>query len=376
MARPRKWVVILLGSIGLLTLGLVAAICLFVFSFHASKIVDFHPTQFSAYAAAPFFYSIGDELKFSDHIDPQAPTLLRGVIGNFLVSPDNQKIAVVTGGNPIGGNLVIVDRSGPSQRTITPVNNVMGAIFSGADNPKLIGQHYFRDTSFQWSRDAKSLYLMGDTYLSGGQAFSKNGELWRYDLDTGKLQLVLKPFPVEQYFLGLNNGIYFWISMGPKGPTQLQYFDGKTISNIGDPGAAQISVDQLSTRFTEQPFYSFGDIAYMMYILPAKGVHFEKPGNGRDEVLEIGSHPYLRDTMGTSFDVSFCLDNRNSVFLPGDRYLVIQANRCGNYDGLLLLDSVTGQYQRLPPNTRAYITLNTVSYPHYEIGRFVGLIPD
>jgi hypothetical protein len=172
MARPRKWVVILLGSIGLLTLGLVAAICLFVFSFHASKIVDFHPTQFSAYAAAPFFYSIGDELKFSDHIDPQAPTLLRGVIGNFLVSPDNQKIAVVTGGDPVGGNLVFVDRSGPSQRTITPVNNVMGAILSGADNPKLIGQHYFRDTSFQWSRDAKSLYLMGDTYLSGGQAFS------------------------------------------------------------------------------------------------------------------------------------------------------------------------------------------------------------
>jgi hypothetical protein len=149
----------------------------------------------------------------------------------------------------------------------------MGAILSGADNSKLIGQHYFRDTGFQWSRDAKSLYLMGDTYLSGGQAFSKNGELWRYDLDTGKLQLVLKPFPVEQYFFGLNNGIYFWISMGPKGPTQLQYFDGKTISNIGDPGAAQISVDQLSTRFTEQPFYSFDDLAYMMHILPAKGVH-------------------------------------------------------------------------------------------------------
>jgi hypothetical protein len=371
MARPRKWIVILLGSIGLLTVGLVAAICLFfVFSFHASKIVDFHPTQFSAYAAAPFFYSIGDELKFSDHIDPQAPTLLRGAVGNFLVSPDNQKIAVVTGGNPLGGNLVIVDRSGPSQRTVTPVDSDMGAVFSGGDNSKLIGQHYFRDTGFQWSRDAKSLYLMGDTYLRAGQASSKNGELWRFDLDTGKLQLVLKPFPVEQYFLGLNNGIYFWIPMA-----QLQYFDGKTISNIGDPDEAH-PVDQLSTRFTEQPFYSFGEIAYTMYILPAKGVHLEKSDNGRDEVLEIGSRPYLRVTMGSGFEVFFCADVRNTVFLPGDRYLLLNANDCGNYDGLLLIDSVTGQYQRLPPKTRAYITLNTVSYPHYEIGRFVGLIPD
>jgi hypothetical protein len=201
---------------------------LFLFS-HASKIADFHPTQFPAYAAAPFFYSIGDGLKFSDHIDPQAPTLLRGAVDNFLVSPDNQKIAVVT-----GGNLVIVDRSGPSQRTVTPVNSAMSAVLSGEGNSKLIGQHYFRDTGFQWSRDAKSLYLMGDTYLSGGQSFSKNGELWRYDLDTGKLQLVLKPFPVEQYFFGINNSIYFWISTREKG-LQLQCFDGKTISNIGNP---------------------------------------------------------------------------------------------------------------------------------------------
>ena len=251
----------------------------------------------------------------------------------------------------------------------------MSAILSGADNSKLIGRHYFRDTGFQWSRDAKSLYLMGDTYLSGGQAFSKNGELWRYDSDTGKLQLVLKPFPVEQYFFGLNNSIYFWISTGEKG-LQLQCFDGKTISNIGNPGAAQISVDQLSTRFTEQPFYSFDDIAYTTRILSAKGAHLEKSDNNRDEVLEIGSRPYLRFTMGSGFEVFFCADVRNSVFLPGDRYLLFNANRCGNYNGLLLIDSVTGQYQRLPPNTRAYITLNTVSYPHYQIDRFGGLLPD
>ncbi|MGC2744488.1 MAG: hypothetical protein WA672_15035 [Candidatus Angelobacter sp.] len=60
-----------------------------------SNIVDFRPASFQATADTEFFYSIGNELKYSDQIDPQAPTLMRGQIKNFLVSPDNKKIAVV-----------------------------------------------------------------------------------------------------------------------------------------------------------------------------------------------------------------------------------------------------------------------------------------
>jgi hypothetical protein len=31
-------------------------------------------------------------------------------------------------------------------------------------NSKPIGQHYFRDAGFQWPKNSKSLYLIGDTY--------------------------------------------------------------------------------------------------------------------------------------------------------------------------------------------------------------------
>ncbi len=41
----------------------------------SSKIVDFHPSYFQAKADADFFYSIGDELKYSDQFDSQSPTL-------------------------------------------------------------------------------------------------------------------------------------------------------------------------------------------------------------------------------------------------------------------------------------------------------------
>ena len=38
-----------------------------------STILDFHPTTFEAKANSKFFYSIGQDLKYSDQIDPHPP---------------------------------------------------------------------------------------------------------------------------------------------------------------------------------------------------------------------------------------------------------------------------------------------------------------
>ncbi len=40
---------------------------------------------------------------------------------------------------------------------------------------------------------------------------------------------------------------------------------------------------------------------------------------------------------------------------------------CGNYQGQLLIDTVTGKYQRLPKDSRVYLTFNTETIPHYRI---------
>jgi hypothetical protein len=123
--------------------GSVFCVCvgIFVGSHTPSKIADFHPTTFKAKADKSFFYSIGDELRHSDELSVEAPTLLRGGIGNFLVSPDETKIAVVA--NKL---LMVVGKQGTVIRQVASVDS----IYRG---PKPIGQRFYRYDNFQWSRD-------------------------------------------------------------------------------------------------------------------------------------------------------------------------------------------------------------------------------
>ena len=375
MARLGKRIALILGSIALILVALFGAFLILLrLSFYASRIADFHPTEFQAKSSAPFFYSVGDDLKFSDQIDPNAPTLLHVPIRFFLVSPDSQKIAVSS-----GSDLLVVDRNGPAIRHVADVDSEFKGYGPSPDDKKPIGQHYFRNTGFQWSRDSKSLYVIGDEFYNsqGGQLFSDKGELWRYDLDTGSMQLLISPFRAHTYFMGINSGIYFWVP-SKNGCFQLEYFDGKHVTGVGQASPNPIPVDKLSPRVTESPFMSFDEFDYANFILPGKGVHLVHDQQGKIEQLEIGTRPYLSFKLGNGIEgSSYCSETRNSAFLPGDRYLLFNADNCGNYNGLLLIDTVTGQYQRTPPKTRAYITLNTDSYPHYEIAGdgIHGLLP-
>ena len=127
------------------------------------------------------------------------PALVHAPIKNFLVSPDNTKIAVVA-----NGLLVVVAHEEPVIRKVASVDSIY-------KDPKPIGRQFFRDNDFQWSKDSKYIYLIKDEYYDskGSQLYSERGELWRYDLQSGILQLVLKPFPAYTYFFGNKSGIYF-----------------------------------------------------------------------------------------------------------------------------------------------------------------------
>jgi hypothetical protein len=98
LSRLGKWLVGIVGTVALVILGVWLWLW-FAFRGTPSDIVDFHPAEFQAKATDAFFFSVGDELKYSSEIDPQAGTLSRGHIDNFLVSPSRDKIAVVTGRN-------------------------------------------------------------------------------------------------------------------------------------------------------------------------------------------------------------------------------------------------------------------------------------
>lgn len=357
MTRLTKGIALTVGSL------LVIPVALFVYiwaHYRPSDIVDFRPAQFEAKAASPFFYSIGDELKNSDEIDPNAPTLLHGRIGDFLVSPDQTEIAVAA-----RGHLYVVWKNG-NVREIVPVNS----IYRG---PKPIGEHFFRDEDFQWSRDGDTLYLIRDRYynLKGSQLFSKYGELWKYDIQTGSLRLVLRPFPAFTYFFGRRGGIYFSAPTAA-GDLRLKYFDGVRIRNVGTPDERAIPLAELQTKFRESPFFSFSplDLSYDQSdrLLKENGVVVADQKNG-SEVLEIAGKPYLTVSEGQGFFKGsfYCPETFDSVFLPGRRYFLFDVPDCGNYSGQLLIDTRTGEYERLPRHTRVYITPNTTTDPHYRI---------
>lgn len=355
MAQIIKGLVVVVGVIILAVFGWVAYIW-FHIPHTPSNILDFHPSAFEAKADARFFYSIGRELKNSDYLDPNAPTLQRGEIRNFLVSPDGAEIAIVA-----NGLLTVVGRDGALVRQVAHVDSIYR-------EPKPIGQHFYRDDDFQWTKDSKSLYLIGDKYYesNGSQLFSEKGELWRFDVETGSMQRVLSPFPAYNYFFGRGSGIYFSVPT-KSGDLQLKYFDGKNIRDVGTPNA-QIPRSELSKGVIESPFFSFSIIDYQNVVLPTEGVDLDDDQSGRLQRLAIRGKPYLTLTQGEGLKGSYyCSELLRSVFLPGDRYFLFNANYCGNYNGQLLIDTENGQYERVPSDTRVYLTVNTDSDPHYRI---------
>jgi hypothetical protein len=189
------------------------------------------------------------------------------------------------------------------------------------------------------------------------------------------MQLVLKPFLAYTYFLGRNGGIYFSVPT-ESGDLQLKYFGENRVTDVGGPNTSAIPPDKLSTTFVESPFFSFSILDYQKLVLTRKDVSLVNDQGRGFEKLEIANKPYLTLTREKSLKGDYyCSDTFRSIFLPGDRFFLFNVPYCGNYEGQLLFDTVTGDYQRLPHDTRVYLMLNTDANPHYRITSG-GMLPD
>lgn len=177
----------------------------------------------------------------------------------------------------------------------------------------------------------------------------------------------MSPFPAIKYFLGRGSGIYF--AAGTKsGDLELKYFDGEKIRDVGTPDAHQIPTGGLPGNVVEVPFFSFSIVDYEYVVLPAKGVALVDDEPARLRRLVIRDKSCLTLTQGKNWKSDYyCSELVRSIFLPGDRYFLFNTTRCSNYGGQLLIDTETGQYERLPHDTRVYLTLNTDSDSHYRI---------
>ncbi|MGC2744489.1 MAG: hypothetical protein WA672_15040 [Candidatus Angelobacter sp.] len=163
--------------------------------------------------------------------------------------------------------------------------------------PKPLGKEFFRDDDFQWSKDSKVLYLIRDEYYEskGSQLFSGKGELWKCDIESGSLQVVLKPFQAFTYFFGLKSGIYF-STPTEVGDLQLRYFDGKSVIDIDAPKGRDIRLGKGARNVVDAPFYSFSIIDYEGGVLSSKGAELVVDGNSGSQKLLIRSRSYLAVT--------------------------------------------------------------------------------
>jgi hypothetical protein len=339
---------LVVGTVLLVPAALLGAVWLWWSASNVpSKIVDFRPTTFHAKATTGFFYSVDNQLKFGDNISLQSPTLalMPDRIEYFLVSPDSERIAAVA-----NGKLFVVSRTPLMIRQVVSVDSIFR-------EQKPLGRQFFRDFEMQWSRDSKVLYLVKDEFYEtkGAQLFSDKAELWRYDVDRDQLEMVLKPFPAGDFFLGQKSGIYFSAAT-KRGDLQLRYFDGEHTHDVSAP------------QGTDIPFSSFDNFHWRGsgHHAPEQLSTVIDEANGLKK-LKAGNSSSLVFTRGVGMKGPYYCDQaEQGDSLPGDRYFVFSAY-CKNYEGQILLDMRTGQYEQLPKDSRVYLTFNSESYPHYRI---------
>lgn len=318
------------------------------------ELEEFTPVEFQESVDSKFFFSIGDELKYSDSLDPQSKTLLQGKLKLVVPSPDNKLAAVV-----LDDRLVVVSGAGSYVHEVARVDSIF-------EEPKPIGTAFVRDGEYQWSLDSQSLYLIKDEFyeLDRAQLFSAKGELWRFDVNEKVMSPVLVPFQASSLFLGTSGRIFFSIP-DEHGNLVLHAYDGVEVTNLEVLNYEVADLGKLSPESSEKYFYSFSFSEYQAYILATKGVSLQQ--ENKIETLSVNGIEILRSSEGQMFKGPFYASEMfRSVFLPGDRYLLLNIHS-GAFQGQLLVDSSVGAYKTLPANTLAYPTMNTAVYDNYKV---------
>jgi hypothetical protein len=355
-----RWIIRVLIGIAILIILMIGA-AMWLFRGKPSVIVDFHPSIFPAQAPEPFFYSTRTSLKYGESITSNTGSLYTthgGRLGHPLVSPDHTRIAFVD-----DGQLLIASHNGPIRRVAT-----VDSIYHGFDDDrkKPLGHDFFRDSDYQWSSDSRHLYLIHDQFydLQGTQLYSKHGELWKYDLETGGLQLVLKPFSAYQFFFG-KSGIYFSVPTSV-GDLQLQYFDGKQVVDIGQPKDHFFPNTILNGK-PDQIFYSFSTTDSPSRSRPDHGLTTAFDGAFKKKKYQAGQQYLMSISEGATFKGPYYCGADSADYLPGQQFAVLNMVGCDPYDGQILIDLSGARYMQLPKDTYVYLPHNTQEEPNYSI---------
>lgn len=342
--------------LGVFILGATTVFLYIKLTFYPPEVLDYRPQNFEVAINHQFFYSVGDQLKYTttETFDLNDPTLWSGPIQQVYASPDNQKALVVS-----DGELFLISASGELKELITKVDSLH-------QEPKPLGKVYYRDDSIQWAPDSHSFYLIKDQFYEtqGIQLFSTKARLVNYNLQSKQFTEVIHPFPAYEYFLSNDGKRIFFMESVASGDLELTSWYQRTTEAV-----EVVDKEQFVWRIGEkeikiEPFYAFDrpdyDVSHnaidnisMRYIdldQFIQGIyHLDK---GQEKLL-------IRIKEGLSGKGHYSGINliHKNLFLPGKRYFLLNIYS-KNSSGQLLFDVVQNTYKELPQNTRVYLNMS------------------
>lgn len=335
-------------------------------------IENYKPQAFSEQATSSFFYSIGNQLKFGNSIDINAPSLFKDAsffenssfinvrsISNGLSvfsSPDGKKAAVFS-----SGNLYIAEVGKPTRLILEGVDYNDAKKFRA-------GEIFYKLGMLQWDSQSKYIYIAKDKKQNTlfEQSFSVDATLIRVDISKSTaIADIIPDFRSIKYFLVNDGGVCFNYGFD-NGNVNWRCLINGNIQTVNETNNGVVLQD--GTRLTTNSIFvsSFGgdgDIWLTNY-----GYSLKPMGNQRIGFYsQLNERPLFTIKGGTNIKGHFVdgvVDHRSAV-LPGGRYVVLYVWH-DNFKGQLLVDGLTGQYKELPRNTWIYQSLNSANYENVK----------
>jgi hypothetical protein len=330
----------------------------------AYGISNYRPLDFVEIADSPFFYSIGNQLKYGSRIDESAPSLfevswLNGKLVKVYPSPDNQKAAIVS-----NRNLYIVKAGRAPLLALENVDHY---------GPKTMteGDVYFKWPTLQWHPNSRFIYIAKDRKQKAWeQHFSKHAILVRIDIENvGVIEELIFDFRSANYFFVGSDSVCFNYAPGD-GSVIWKCSTDKGIARARALNSKGIHLDN-GVVLTEQRFLSYQPDLHESRIWVACYGFSIRQINERQEALfykDAQNNPLLifnyakgrgfKDHSATGFQ------RIGGSVLPGGRYALLDLGERSS-EGQILLDRVSGHYRKLPKDTRVYRNLNSTHFDDF-----------
>lgn len=321
-------------------------------------ITPYEPTKFTYNAESPFFYSIGEEVRFGRSVDATSPTLFDAKaystpLHNLFPSPDGQTAAIFS-----GDKLFLTDSNGETHL-------ILGKITEE-------NQYYMPEV--QWAPDSQSFYIIRGkgkreaNMIKNEETFSliKVNSAGPYSVEN-----FIEDFRSTTYFSITNESVCFNYAPG-NGNLEWRCIFGNEMRHMSSFDKNEIVLRDGSI-IQEKPFVTCSGILCGSALLSENG-YYTTGGKLKNFLRKDTKKPILTIQTGTNSLKGISVDGvlwDQSVVLPGGRYVLLDIYH-DKFKGQILVDSVENTYQELPNHTKIYYNLNSWNYETSQNDQIMG----